>query len=1092
MPPFVPHKRRSSTSSSERRNPKSEKKPSLFETVDKPNASTTLHDNKTFFDSLNVSDDQSSLSDINSEEFVDALQPPSPKKQTTSRHGEDEEEVDWEDAIGPEVSAAAVEAPGIPKDLELTLNKTVQPKSSNILQGTKKGPTKIERQIRNSTHCMHVQFLLFHNWIRSGWACDKEVQRILVGQLPSGVRSEVEKWRVASGLESDCESHNAEALQRKGNKWSRATDVERNQRDWGKPAEKQEKGAPNMSRGDPLLRLLSILAAYWRKRFTVTAPGLRKQGYKSLSVLEGEVASWRDDKYSVEEHGERINGIDDFRRLARLCEGSRDVGAQLFTALVRGLGLEARLVASLQPLGFGWNKNEEAETTNNGERQKVNNGHSKGKASANGDTDEDESIEPEARPHSKAKAKRKRTSSGRQRKSKREDEVIEIAGSSDNGDVDEPKGEGLDDASVIDVTPSTPRKRPNAKYDRDLPAPTYWIEVISPITNDVYPVHPWVLTQAVVTRADQLVQFEPRGAKADKAKQVIAYVIAYSPDGTAKDVTTRYLKRHLWPGRTKGVRMPVEKVPVYDYRGKIKCYKECDWFRTVISGYERNHAMRTIVDDLEEAKDLKPLIIEKKVRSSEETLQGYRASAEFVLERHLRREEALRPGAKTVKTFAIGKGDDTKEEPVYRRRDVVSCRTSESWHKEGRAVRPGEQPIKKVPVRAVTMNRKREVEEAERDGGEKLMQGLYARDQTDWIIPPPIKDGVIPKNSFGNMDCYVPSMVPKGAMHIPLRSTVRICKRLGIDHAEAVTGFEFGKRMAVPVITGVVVAEENGQAVVDEWERDEEERRIKEEGKREKTALAMWRKWLMGLRIIERVKEEYGGAETDMKEEMNPFINQSKAKKTSKSDTRVEDPLEAEEGNANGGIGSEYAEDPIGELEGGGFLPEGWDEDRTPNHKSELFVEGDLPLTNGRVSPLPSPVRRAAQANVQDHDPVDRPKESKKKALRSSNKSSKANGARPPTIRASEPRATSRRKRKAPPESEDEPLRSTKRQRRQTRKETAAMESHIMESASYDSEENNESDESFKPDGKVIASPEIKRRGRPAGEGRVMRGKTAT
>ena len=127
----------------------------------------------------------------------------------------------------------------------------------------------------------------------------------------------------------------------------------------------------------------------------------------------------------------------------------------------------------------------------------------------------------------------------------------------------------------------------------------------------------------------------------------------------------------------------------------------------------------------------------------------------------------------------------------------------------------GEHPMKMVPVRAVTLTRKREVEEAERDGG-KLKQGLYALHQTDWIIPPPIEDGKIPKNTFGNIDCFVPTMVPNGGAHIPLKSTVRVCKRLGIDFAEAVTGFEFGKQRAVPVITGVVIAKEHELTVIHE------------------------------------------------------------------------------------------------------------------------------------------------------------------------------------------------------------------------------------------------------------------------------------
>jgi xeroderma pigmentosum group C-complementing protein len=71
----------------------------------------------------------------------------------------------------------------------------------------------------------------------------------------------------------------------------------------GQKAERQEEGVPNMSRGDPLLRLLKILAAYWKKRFTITVPGLRKQGYKPLETLEAEIAS-SNDSHCAEEHGE--------------------------------------------------------------------------------------------------------------------------------------------------------------------------------------------------------------------------------------------------------------------------------------------------------------------------------------------------------------------------------------------------------------------------------------------------------------------------------------------------------------------------------------------------------------------------------------------------------------------------------------------------------------------------------------------------------------------------------------------------------------------------------------------------------------------
>lgn len=358
--------------------------------------------------------------------------------------------------------------------------------------------------------------------------------------------------------------------------------------------------------------------------------------------------------------------------------------------MIRGLGIEARLVASLQPVGFGWAKNEEASDKRRQAPQ----------VPKMDDADEvldlsEESDSPIKPPARKSPEKLGKNVDGDHRpRGVRRTPMDLLEDSVGDGE------EGIqsdDDASIIDITPSTPRKRANMKYDRDMPYPTYWTEVISPITREIIPVDPMILTPAVATNPEHLAQFESRGAKVDKAKQVFGYIMAYSTDGTAKDVTTRYLKRHMWPGRTKGVRIPVEKVPVYNRRGKIKHYEDYDWFKSVVSGYSRTADMRTVADEIEEAKDLKAVKPEKKEsKASEDTLQGFKNSAEYVLERHLRREEALRPGSKPVKTFSTGKGDKAKEEPVYRRNDVEICRTGESWHKEGRIVKHGIQTLSTV------------------------------------------------------------------------------------------------------------------------------------------------------------------------------------------------------------------------------------------------------------------------------------------------------------------------------------------------------------------------------------------------------------
>lgn len=825
-----------------------------------------------------------------------------------------DDDVDWEDAIHARPVNHSAEPSG---DLELTLDKRAYVESLTDVGNKKKGHSKIERKIRVSTHRVHVQFLLFHNLIRNGWSCDKEVQTILIDQLPKSTKAQVEKWRRASGL---CKTD--ETPLPKGKKHGAKDSIQDSySRDWGSAAKKLEEGTPDMSRGDPLISLLKILTGYWRKKFTITAPGLRKQGYKTLPRLEAEIEAFKSNPYDAEKHGERLESIQDFRNCAKKCEGSRDLGSQLFTALIRGLGIEARLVASLQPAGFGWGKVEDASVN---EANKLNGPQ----------LDSDAIFTPSDKGVTTTQRNLKR------RNSKLNGQKNGHLNSLENGN--SPELHLREEKSVVEATPPSTFKNSKNHYDQDIRFPTYWTEVVSPIRSDIYAVDPHVLCPPVIsTSQEHLALFEPRGAQADKSKLVLAYVIAFSSDGTAKDVTRRYLKRHLWPGKTKGFRLPPEKVPIYNSQGKVIRYEEYDWFKTVMSGYMRTQAMRTALDDVEDATDLRPLREEKgKTAEIPETLQSYKASAHFVLERHLRREEVILPGTKPVRTFLYRKRHSAKEEPVYHRKDVLTCKTSESWHKAGRQIKNGEQPLKMVSVRAMTLNKKREVEEAEREGGEKLKQGLYALNQTEWIIPPPIENGNIPKNAYGNMDCFVPSMVPQGAVHIPLNSTAKICKSLGIDFAEACTGFEFGKQRAVPVIQGVVIAEEHRDLVMDEWDKYEEERKRKSDSKREKAALVAWKKMLVGLRIMKRVREEYGGDDAQLREEMNPFTNKKNRLAWEPHGNKPDGNQVGE--NLAGGFVVDEADGAEGRPIEGGFLVDAADgADERPNEGDYLIDEAE-------------------------------------------------------------------------------------------------------------------------------------------------------
>ncbi|KAM0265107.1 hypothetical protein ACHAQJ_000259 [Trichoderma viride] len=895
MPPYVPPKRlRVSTpenavtaekSTSEVKSKAgSERKRTLYDDLD---SSHTPGGSDSLLQGFGGDDSDSPLSSLSDSDFEDV---PIAKRQKTEDAGgagddddDEDDDLEFEDVEAPQQPMP--DAPVPSGDLELTLIRDTRISLTNPF-GDKKGPSKRERKVRNATHCVHVLCLLWHNAVRNSWICDAEVQAIMVSHIPPRLWDEVDRWRRNSGLVDSRPLPKAATTKKRG--------VKQESRDWGRAAKRLEEGIVDMSHGDPLFRFMKSLVAWWKQRFRVSTPGLRKWGYMSLERLDRLTKAYKDHEDVCEEFGERMEGIDDFRQCATDCRGSRDVGAQLFTALLRGLGIDARMVASLQPLGFGWNKLEDADAEEDEKKEgtpiKSMNKNNAGKKPAKAITKK------------KVEEKSKANSTPSRSRSARSSAQLSAHPIEETGDDLELEYKDTDDESVeIDLTPKT-KPIYTKRFDKDLEFPHYWTEILSPATKKYLSVDPIVKGTVAVNR-DLVEAFEPRGAKADRARQVIPYVVGYSKDGTAKDVTVRYLKRQVLPGRTKGVRMPLEKIPIYNHHGKVKRYEMMDWFKTAMSGYRRgdkNHPL-TEVDQQEEATDLKPAKAEKKeVKEGEETLQYYKQSKDFALERHLKREEALRRDAEPVKVFKNkGKGGKVDEEDVFLRSDVVLVKSAETWHKQGRAPLAGEEPLKRVPYRAATLNRKREILEAEAMTGQKVLQGLYSFDQTDWIIPPPIKDGVIPKNEYGNIDLFAEHMCPAGAVHVPFRGVGKVCKRLGIDYAEAVVDFEFGHRMAVPVIQGVVIAEEHHDRVMVELEKDEAERTRKEDEKRRKAALGKWRKFLMGMRIVKRIRLEYG----EIDESVSVFGH-------SRGNMQASEPTKAHD-----------------EDLAGGFLPEGFEED---------------------------------------------------------------------------------------------------------------------------------------------------------------------
>jgi xeroderma pigmentosum group C-complementing protein len=265
------------------------RKPTLFDDLDGTSTPQPSAKSSTAAQVKNDSDDDSSsLSSLSPTDFEDVslAKRLNVRDEDDDESGEDDDDDDleFEDVQTPHAGYQEAPMPG--GDLELTLIKDTRISLTNAFD--KKGPSKIERRIRVATHCVHVQFLLWHNAIRNSWLCDPEVKGLLLSHLPPRLWDEVERWRRNSGLDVPQEPpKEPPSVKTKGKgKGKNRNSNDRPSREWSNAAQHLERGAIDLSRGDPLLRLMKALSAWWKQRFRITAPGLRKFGYMSLERLD--------------------------------------------------------------------------------------------------------------------------------------------------------------------------------------------------------------------------------------------------------------------------------------------------------------------------------------------------------------------------------------------------------------------------------------------------------------------------------------------------------------------------------------------------------------------------------------------------------------------------------------------------------------------------------------------------------------------------------------------------------------------------------------------------------------------------------------
>lgn len=570
-------------------------------------------------------------------------------------------------------------------------------------------------------------------------------------------------------------------------------------------------------RTETLKKGLQEAATMFKTKYAVTERGMRR-------------ALWADDPSQLQDY-ELPDDIEstlekgDFLQAAKSLNGSRDVGAQLFCSLLRSAGVKTRLVCSLQPLACV------ASAPAMPRRRK-----------------EQISAQPSA-------AERMRAARAVYEQYTTSSETAGTA-ASPRRRLGHPHAAAYNIPSMSYAPSSTTVvAAPSVKRVKgESPFPVYWVEVLDVALQKWQPVDPLVTGTQWKAKA-----LEPPASDRDNC---LTYAVGFEADGSAKDVTRRYAK--AYNSKTRRMRVDGLSPPAAD--GSVVTTTAARspgerWWRRTMRRFAK--AFPSDVDQIEDNE----LAAAEAREPMPRNVGDFKDHPVYALERHLRRHEVLVPGAQPAGT--VGAGSKGPLERIYRRKDVRIARSREKWYRLGRVMLPGEEPVKVLPKKKKARRgmwddeeSEREVEEGELDPdkvglfGEALaVDGtpIYMSEQTKPYVPEPVRNGRVPKNKFGNVDVYVPSMVPAGGAHVLHERAAHAAFILGVDYAPALTGFKFSGRKGTAVLSGVVVpaeAEEAVWAVIAGMEDLEAEA---EKERKARVALRWWKRLLTGLRIREQI-----------------------------------------------------------------------------------------------------------------------------------------------------------------------------------------------------------------------------------------------
>ncbi|KAL0332819.1 UNVERIFIED_CONTAM: DNA repair protein [Sesamum calycinum] len=407
-------------------------------------------------------------------------------------------------------------------------------------------------------------------------------------------------------------------------------------------------------------------------------------------------------------------------------------------------------------------------------------------------------------------------------------------------------------------------------------APLYWAEVFCCGENLT---GKWVHVDAINGIVDGEHKVE---AAAVACKKSLRYVVAFAGQG-AKDVTRRYCTkwykvaakrvnsswwdavlaplRELESGATwGGVNLEYEASAhekneesqvansnhgcSLDKNHSCGSCKECSEKQVEGSSMRKSFAStRSSLEDME----LETRALTEPLPTNQ---QAYRNHQLYVIERWLNKNQVLYPKG-PVLGFCSGHA-------VYPRTCVQTLRPKERWLREGLQVKAGE-----VPAKVLKRSLKRGKEEAPdddnyADGVHQEITALYGRWQTEPLHLPRAVNGIVPKNERGRVDVWSEKCLPPGTVHLRLPRVAAVARRLDIDYASAMVGFEFRNGRSAPLFEGIVVCTEFKDAILQAYLEEEERREAEEKRRNEVQALSRWYQLLSSIITRQRLNSCYG------------------------------------------------------------------------------------------------------------------------------------------------------------------------------------------------------------------------------------------